>query len=112
MLADAAALVAFVVLGLRGHRVSTMEGLLRNAVPLLVAWFVVAVLLHSYRRPGWRSLITNWIVGVPLGLLLRTVVVGSPSGARILEFLGVGLAFTLVLLVLGRLLVRLASRTL
>jgi hypothetical protein len=38
------------------------------------------------------------------------MIVGSPRGARILVFVAVGLAFTLVLLVLGRLLVRLLSR--
>lgn len=112
MLADAAALVLFVLIGLGGHRVATVDGFLRNAVPLLGAWFVAAWLLHTYRRPGWRSLLTNWIVAVPLGLLVRTVVVGSPSGSRILSFVGVGLAVTLLLLVFGRLVARLASRAL
>jgi hypothetical protein len=51
-----------------------------------------------------------WIVAVPIGLVLRTVLVGSPRGARILVFVGIGLAFTLLFLVLGRLLVRLVSR--
>ena len=111
-LADAGALVVFALIGIRGHAVATAEGFLRNAVPLLVAWFAVAWLVHTYRRPGWRSLLTNWIVAVPLGLLARTVVVGSPNGARILVFAGVGLAFTLLLLVLGRLVARLASRAL
>lgn len=112
MLADAAALLLFVLIGLRGHGVRTVDGFLRNAVPLLGAWFVVAWLLRTYRRPGWRSLLTNWIVAVPIGLLVRTAVVGSPSGAGILAFVGVGLAFTLLVLVLGRLVARLASRAL
>lgn len=110
VLADAAALVVFVVVGLREHRGSTVEGFLRNAVPLLGAWFLVAWRAHTYRRPGWRSLLTCWIVAVPIGLLVRTVIVGSPRGAKILVFVAVGLAFTLLLLVLGRLLVRLLSR--
>jgi fructose-specific phosphotransferase system IIC component len=110
VLADAAALVAFVVIGLRGHHGRTVEGFLGNAVPLLGAWFLVAWASHTYRRPGWRSLLRTWIVAVPIGLLVRTVIVGSPRGARILVFVAVGLAFTLVLLVLGRLLVRLLSR--
>jgi glycopeptide antibiotics resistance protein len=110
VLVDAAALVAFVVIGLRGHRGGTVEGSLRNAVPLLAAWFVVAWAAHTYLRPGWRSLLRNWIVAVPVGLLVRTVIVGSPRGARILVFLAVGLAFTLLFLVLGRLLARLLSR--
>jgi glycopeptide antibiotics resistance protein len=109
-LADAVALVAFVVIGLRGHRSSTMEGFLGNAVPLLGTWFLVAWPAHTYHRPGWRSLLRNWIVAVPVGLLVRTLIVGSPRGARILVFVAVGLAFTLLFLVLGRLLVRLLSR--
>jgi Protein of unknown function (DUF3054) len=109
-LADAAALVVFVLIGLRGHRVGTVEGFLRTAVPLLGVWFLVARLAHTYRRPGWRSLLRTWIVAVPVGLLVRTLIVGSPEGARILVFIAVGLAFTLVFLVIGRLLARLLQR--
>jgi hypothetical protein len=108
-LADAAALVVFVLVGLRGHRVSTIEGFLRTAVPLLVAWFLIAWLAHAYRKPGWRSLLRTWIVAVPVGLIVRTLIVGSPNGVRILVFIAVGLAFTLVFLVIGRLLARLLS---
>jgi hypothetical protein len=110
MIADAAALVVFVLVGIRGHRTGTVEGFLRDAVPLLAVWFLVAWLAHTYRRPGWRSLLRNWIVAVPIGLLVRTLIVGSPEGARILVFIAVGLAFTLLLLMLGRLLARLLSR--
>jgi hypothetical protein len=110
VLADAAALVVFVLIGLRGHRVGTVEGFLRTAIPLLGAWFLVAWLTHTYRRPGWRSLLRTWIVAVPVGLLVRALIVGSPNGVRILVFIAVGLAFTLVFLVLGRLLARLLSR--
>ena len=110
MLADAVALVIFVLVGIRGHRASTLEGFLRNAVPLVGVWFLVAWLAHTYRRPGWRSLLRNWIVAVPIGLLVRTLIVGSPRGGRIFVFLAVGLAFTLLFLVLGRLLARLVSR--
>ena len=108
-IADAAALIVFVLIGISGHRAGTMEGFLRNAVPLLGLWFLVAWLAHTYRRPGWRSLLRNWIVAVPIGLLVRTLIVGSPKGARILVFIAVGLAFTLLFLVLGRLLARLLS---
>lgn len=110
VVADAAALIAFVVIGLRGHHGSMVEGFLRNAVPLLGAWFLVASASHMYHRPGWRRLLRNWILAVPIGLLVRTVVVGSPKGARILVFIAVGLAFTGLFLVLGRLLARLLSR--
>jgi len=110
VVADAVALIAFVVIGLRGHHGRMVEGFLRNAVPLLGAWFLVAWAAHTYHRPGWRSLLRNWIVAVPIGLLVRTVIVGSPRGARILVFVAVGLAFTLLLLIVGRLLARMRSR--
>ncbi len=109
-LADTAALVVFVLIGIRGHHTGTVDGFLRNAIPLLGVWFVVAWLAHTYRRPGWRSLLRNWIVAVPVGLVVRTLIVGSPGGVRLLVFLAVGLAFTLLFLVLGRLLARMASR--
>jgi glycopeptide antibiotics resistance protein len=109
-LADAAALIVFVLIGIGGHRAGTVEGFLRNAVPLLGVWFLVAWLAHTYQRPGWRSLLRNWIVAVPIGLLVRTLIVGSPKGGKILVFIAVGLAFTLLLLALGRLLARLLSR--
>jgi glycopeptide antibiotics resistance protein len=110
MLADAVALVVFVLVGIRGHHAGTLEGFLRNVIPLLGSWFVVAGLAHTYRRPGWRSLLRNWIVAVPVGLLVRTLIVGSPRGGRLLVFIAVGLAFTLLFLVLGRLLARIGSR--
>ena len=94
-LADAASLIVFVLVGITGHRTGTVDGFLRNAVPLLGVWFLVAWLGRTYRRPGWRSLLRNWIVAVPVGLLARTLIVGSPKGARILVLIGVGLAFTL-----------------
>lgn len=110
VIADAAALVVFVLIGLRGHRASTVEGFLGTAVPLLGAWFLVASLSHAYRRPGLRSLLRTWIIAVPVGLLIRTLIVGSPNGVRILVFIAVGLAVTVVFLVIGRLLAQLLSR--
>jgi hypothetical protein len=104
--ADGAALLVFVLVGLGGHRVDTPEGFARTAVPLLAAWALAAGFARTYRRPGWGSLLRTWIVAVPIGLLARTVIVGSPRGARILVFVAVGLAFTLLFLVLARLLVR------
>ena len=110
VLADAAALVVFVLVGIRGHHTGTVDGFLRNAIPFLGVWFLVAWLAHTYRRPGWRSLLRNWIVAVPAGLLVRTLIVGSPGGGRLLVFIAVGLAFTLLFLVIGRVLARMASR--
>jgi hypothetical protein len=109
-IADAVALIVFVLIGLRGHRVGSVEGFLKTAVPLLGSWFLLAWLSHAYRRPGWRTLLRTWIVAVPVGLLIRTLIVGSPNGLRILVFITVGLAVTLVFLFIGRLLARALSR--
>jgi Protein of unknown function (DUF3054) len=110
VIGDVVALVAFVLIGIRSHHVATPIGFVRNAGPLLAAWFAVALLTRPYRRPGFRSLVRTWIVAVPIGLLVRTALVGSPTGGRLVVFLAVGLAVTLAFLVLGRVLVRLIAR--
>jgi hypothetical protein len=101
--ADAVALLAFVVTGMRTHHEAGAATIfLRNAIPLLGTWFVVAALFRTYRRPGFVVVLKTWIVAVPIGLVLRSLWVGSPEGLRILVFLAVGLAFTLLFLLLGR----------
>jgi hypothetical protein len=100
---DAAALIAFVAVGLSQHGEGAVATLfLRNVVPLLGAWFLVARAVGTYPRPGVRTLLITWVIAVPTGLLLRTVWVGSPHGSQIAVFLGVGLAFTLLFLSIGR----------
>jgi hypothetical protein len=111
---DGAALLLFVVIGLAQHDEGASAGLfLRNAIPLIGAWFAVAVPLGTYRipgrRPGLRTLLPTWAVAVPAGLLLRTAWVGSPHGSEILVFLGIGLAFTLLFLTIGRAVARFVS---
>jgi hypothetical protein len=101
--ADAVALITFVLVGIRSHHeVGALDLFLRNAVPLEVAWFAVAVVVGAYRRPGTRTLLLTWIVAVPVALMVRTRWVGSPSGLKLLTFLGIGLVFTLVFLLIGR----------
>ena len=100
---DGATLLLFIVIGLAQHDEGASTGLfLRNAIPLIGAWFAVAVPLGTYRRPGVRTLLPTWAVAVPAGLLLRTAWVGSPHGSEILVFLGVGVTFTLLFLTIGR----------
>lgn len=109
--ADALALVAFVLAGIRSHHnVGALGLFLRNAAPLLTAWFIVAILMGSYGRPGLRTLLVTWVVAVPAGLVVRSLWVGSPTGARLLVFLGIGLVFTAPFLLTGRSLARLAGR--
>jgi len=73
-------------------------------------WFAVAVVSGAYRRPALRTLLWTWAVAVPAGLIVRTLWVGSPSGVRLLTFLGIGLAFTLLFLLAGRAVVGVSGR--
>ena len=103
IVADAVALMVFVAAGIRSHHeVGALDLFLRNAVPLEVAWFAVSIVAATYRRPGIRTLLWTWVVAVPAGLIVRSIWVGSPSGSRLLVFVGIGMAFTLVFLLAGR----------
>ena len=109
--ADAVALMVFVVAGIRSHdEVGALDLFLRNAVPLEVAWFAVSAIAATYRRPGLRTLLWTWIVAVPAGLVVRSIWVGSPSGTRLLVFVGIGLLFTMLFLLAGRGVVALLDR--
>ena len=111
VVADAVALLVFVVAGIRSHHeVGALDLFLRNAVPLEVAWFAVSAVAATYRRPGLRTLLWTWIVAVPTGLVVRSIWVGSPSGTRLLVFVGIGLVFTLLFLLAGRGVVALIDR--
>lgn len=111
VIADAVALMVFVLAGIRSHHeVGAIDLFLRNAVPLEVAWFAVSAVAATYRRPGLRTLLWTWIVAVPAGLVVRSIWVGSPSGTRLLSFVGIGLLFTLLFLLAGRGIVALMDR--
>jgi DUF3054 family protein len=111
VVADAVALMVFVVAGIRSHHeVGAIDLFLRNAVPLEAAWFAASAISGTYRRPGIRTLVWTWIVAVPAGLVVRSIWVGSPSGGRLLVFVGIGLAFTMLFLLAGRALLGLRDR--
>jgi hypothetical protein len=100
---DVLALLTFVVAGMGSHNEGTvLTYFLRNAVPLVVSWLAFSALLGAYRRPGFATLWRTWLVAVPIALVVRSVWVGSPSGARFLTFLAVGMVFTALFLVIGR----------
>ena len=100
---DLFALVVFVAVGIGSHAtLSRAEAFFRNAVPIVAAWLVAAALLRTYRPPSVRGLLKTWIVAMPVGILVRSLWVGSPTGGRLLVFLGVALAFTLLFLAFAR----------
>jgi hypothetical protein len=109
-IADATALILFVLAGMRSHDQGTLVGnFVRNAIPLLGAWFLVAAIFRTYRRRGLKVVVQTWIVAVPIGLVVRSMWVGSPQGGRIFVFLAVGLGFTMLFLLAGRAVVALVS---
>lgn len=99
---DAVALVAFVIVGVIQHGGLALAGILRTGAPLLLAWFLVALLVGTYRRVGWATMLVTWLIAVPLGLVGRSVIRGRPWGEGLLEFGAIAMGFTLVFLVAGR----------
>jgi hypothetical protein len=100
---DAVALAAFVVVGVVQHGGLALAGIVRTGVPLLVAWFLVALVIGTYRRVGWVTMLATWVLAVPLGLVGRSVIRGGPWGQGLLEFGAIAMGFTLLFLVAGRL---------
>lgn len=100
---DLVALTLFVLAGMRNHRTgSQLDIFLRNAVPVVVAWGGLSLIWRTYRPVSLARLALTWVTAVPAGLLVRTWWVGSPTGGRIAVFLGVGMAFTAMFLLIGR----------
>jgi hypothetical protein len=96
-LSDGLALVAFVTVGLLSHdHTLSLTGYARDLLPLLAGWFGAAALFGLYRGHGSarRSLLLTWAVGVPVGVLIRALVLGRSLDGEEAAFLGVALAFT------------------
>jgi hypothetical protein len=106
---DAGAIVVFVVIGLNSHDEGiTIAAVLRVAVPILALGLVSGLVFGTYRRPGIRTLLPAWLVAVAGGVLVRYAIFHRPATvAKLLVFLGVALAFTLLFLVAWRLAARL-----
>jgi hypothetical protein len=97
-LADAAAILLFTTIGLISHDALSPEGYARDALPLLGCWFAVALALRLYRRASWRRLLACWILAIPLGVLVRALVLDRALDGDQAAFLGVTLAVSLVFL--------------
>jgi len=105
LVVDLVALASFVAIGMRSHTEGAKAAIfLRNAVPVTVAWLICAAAFRTYRGPSLRSVVKTWLVAVPVGLAVRTVWVGSPTGSRIVLFFAVAMSFTALFLLGGRLL--------
>jgi len=110
-LSDAAAIVIFATIGLVAHhRGLDGRGYARDVLPFLCAWFGAAALFRLYAEPrAWR-LAATWVVGVPVGVLVRALILDRSLNGKEAAFLIVSL-ITIGLLVTGlRVAVRQLSR--
>lgn len=100
---DALCIVLFALLGLKSHgEPITLAGLLRNALPILLVWFLLTPFLRTYTRPTWRNLLYTWALAVSAGVWLRAMVLQRPFDLGYLVFWAVSLGATLVLLLAWR----------
>ena len=103
VISDTVALLAFVAIGTVNHGEDlTLLEVTATAAPLLVAWFVVALMTGLYRSEGWRPLVVTWVVAVPVAAALRSVLRAGPWDERLPVFAAVTLAFTGLFLLAGR----------
>jgi hypothetical protein len=109
-LADAAAILVFALVGMASHHRLGAGGLLRDALPLLGGWFAAAAAFRLYRRGGTRRLLATWVVGVPLGVLVRALALGRALDRHEAAFLATTLVFTLLFVLAGRLALRIGHR--
>ena len=97
---DAVALVLFAVIGMLSHdHALSFLRFLSDAGPIAGGWFVAAALFGAYRRPGWRTLLPTWLVGVTGGVLVRAGILGRAVGGKQAAFLVTTLIITLLLVV-------------
>ena len=79
----------------------TLPGVLVTAAPLWLAWGLLARWRDPYEGP-LVNLFVVWALALPLGVGLRSLLLGSPPTLQLLPFLFVAMAFTLPLMALGR----------
>lgn len=89
---DAAAILAFVTIGLLSHHGGvSARGYARDALPFLGCWFGAAAVFRLYVRGGILRLWATWAVGVPLAVLVRALVLGHALNGKEAAFLVVSL---------------------
>lgn len=100
---DALCIVLFAAIGLQTHgEPISLAGLVRNALPILLVWWLVAPFLRTYARPTWRNLLYTWAIAVSAGVWLRFMVLQKPFDLGYLVFWAIALGASLVLLLVWR----------
>ena len=109
--ADGLAIVAFTIAGILSHRGSLpLSALTEDTLPLLAGWFAAAAAFQLYTRCTRRSLVLTWMVGIPLGVLVRAAALGRLDEPRQLAFLTTTLIFSIVFVIAARSVVTIAAR--
>jgi hypothetical protein len=109
IVADGLAVLAFSIAGIVSHRSSLpASALAEDALPLLAGWFAAATVFGLYVRCTRRSLLLTWAIGIPLGVLLRAVILGRLDEPRQLAFLATTLILSIVFVLAARALTALA----
>ncbi|WP_287372172.1 DUF3054 domain-containing protein [Oceanithermus sp.] len=99
---EAGVFALFAVVGALSHgRAVTLPGVLETAVPLWLAWVLTARWRDPYEGP-LANLFVVWVLALPLGVVLRSLLKGSLPTPELLPFLLVAMAFTLPFMALGR----------
>jgi hypothetical protein len=110
-LADALGILTFATVGLLSHdHALSLTGYVRDALPVLGGWFAAALMFGAYRAPSTRSLLLTWIVGVPLGILIRALALGRDLDGEQAVFLVISLVFTLLFVLAWRTVLALVAR--
>jgi hypothetical protein len=108
---DAAALTVFVAVGLVSHTGSIPLGdLAATLLPLLACWMVAAVASGLYAHPRPAALLVTWLIGVPLGVAIRAVLLARTADGEEAAFLAASMVFTLLFVCVTRAALQLAGR--
>jgi hypothetical protein len=108
---DGLAILGFTVAGIVSHHGALPpSALAEDALPLLGGWFAAAVVFRLYVHPAWRALLATWVIGIPVGVLVRAAALGRLDEPRQLAFLVTTLVLSLVFLLAARALVTFAYR--
>jgi len=100
---DYLCIVLFAIIGLQAHsEPMSLAGVIRNALPILVVWWLITPFLRTYTRPTWRNLLLTWAIAVSAGVWLRFMVLQKTFDMGYLVFWAVALGATLVLLLAWR----------
>lgn len=100
---DAICIMLFAAIGLKSHgEPISLAGLTRNALPILLVWWLVAPFLRTYTRPGWQNLLYTWAIAVSAGVWLRFMVLQKSFDLGYLVFWAIALWASLALLLVWR----------